>query len=183
MLRDGTHSGILANGRDGPGGYIWGSRVGYYVSVCKRCGSWCASPGECDRGYRELLKRRRAAQCREWNASRSHQVKAGKGRAVAFTREYQSRAGHCSFSAFSARFRAQQGLSPLVRSDAQYVRLSDIRGCLGEVVPASFGVLILRSWAMGHLLPVSQFWHGDTRKRHSSLPRQEGPSLFDGLGV
>lgn len=55
-----------------------------------------------------------ALRCRAWNADRAHQRAAGQARAATgFTHEHQEAAGHCSFAAFSARYRASQGLRPL----------------------------------------------------------------------
>ncbi len=54
----------------------------------------------------------RASQCRTWNATRAHQVAAGKAHAAQMTQDEPSAFGHAAFNAFSARFRAVQGLPP-----------------------------------------------------------------------
>jgi len=41
-----------------------------------------------------------AAQCRTWNATRTHQVAAGKARAAQMTQDERSAFGHAAFSAF-----------------------------------------------------------------------------------
>ena len=67
-------------------------------------------------------------QCRGWNADPAHQIAAGRARAARFTHEYQSEAGHTAFAAFSARWRASQGLPPLSADDARkYVTPEMIR--------------------------------------------------------
>ena len=70
----------------------------------------------------------RAAQCRTWNALRVHQVAAGRARAAQMTQEERRAFGHAAFSAFSARFRAVQGLPPLSAAAAQrYLTPHDVR--------------------------------------------------------
>jgi hypothetical protein len=111
----------------------------------------------------------RAAQCRNWNATRAHQVAAGKARAAQMTQEERSAFGHAAFSAFSARFRAVQGLPPLSTAAAQrYLTPRDIRR-LGLPLAPDLAETIHRAWCAGHLLPVSA-WLSD-----------ESPADPDGL--
>lgn len=91
-------------------------------------------------------------RCKAWNRDRDHQRRAGKGRASSFTSEYQSAAGHASFDAFSARFRAMIGGSPLTHRGAQYVRLQDI-GHFSLILTDEEKRYVLGRWA----------YHGDLR--------------------
>ena len=102
----------------------------------------------------------RAAQCRTWNALRAHQVAAGRARAAQMTLEERRAFGHAAFSAFSARFRAVQGLPPLsVDAAARYLTPQDIRR-LGLPLAPHVAETIHRAWCAGHLLPVSA-WLSD----------------------
>ncbi len=105
----------------------------------------------------------RAAQCRTWNALRVHQVAAGRARAAQMTLEERRAFGHAAFSAFSARFRAVQGLPPLSAAAAQrYLTPHDVRRLglpLAPITPP-LAETIHRAWCAGQLLPVSA-WLGD----------------------
>lgn len=83
-----------------------------------------------------FLSEYRRGQCVKWNRSHSHQVYAGL----------------CSWSAFSARWRASQGLMPLDRAACRkYVRPDDI--CLlGEKLPRAVSVVVWYCWSSG--IPV-----------------------------
>ncbi len=97
---------------------------------------------------------RRREQCRGFNADRAHQVAAGRVRAGEFTPAHQSQAGQASFSAFSARWRAEQGLPPLSVEDARrYVRPALIRRNGIPLEPA-LQQRIYRAWCAGYLFGV-----------------------------
>ena len=99
----------------------------------------------------------RAMQCREWNADHQHQVLAGQARAQQFTPEYQAAAGHASFAAFSARWRAQQGLCPLSVNDLlRYVTPADICA-LGDPLPPHLQDAMYIAWASGDPRDVYQW--------------------------
>jgi hypothetical protein len=88
-------------------------------------------------------------------------VAAGKARAAQFTTTSQSAAGHASFDAFSARWRACQRLSPLtVQAARRYITPEHIRGELGILLPTRLRVAVCRAWHAGELLPVAA-WLGD----------------------
>ena len=102
----------------------------------------------------------RAAQCRTWNATRTHQVAAGKARAAQMTQDERSAFGHAAFDAFSARFRAVQGLPPLSAGAARrYLTPRDIRR-LGMPLASHLAETIHRAWCAGQLFPVSA-WLSD----------------------
>ena len=68
-----------------------------------------------------------AAQCRQWNADHARQVMAG----------------HASWEAFSARWRAEQGLPPLsVEAVRRYLTLEHIRAGLGPPLPEALQATI-----------------------------------------
>lgn len=86
-----------------------------------------------------LATMRRAYQCRTWNADPDH----------------QRQAGHASFAAFSARWRASSGLVPLsAEAVRRYLTPEHVRGPLGALLPARLRGEIYRAWCAGHLLPV-----------------------------
>jgi hypothetical protein len=99
-----------------------------------------------------------AERCLAWNSDLAHQRLAGRARARQFTRDYQTQAGQCSFSAFSARWRAEQGLAPLsVEATERYVTIEDIRGPLGQPLPASARAAIYATWCTGRLVGVAEW--------------------------
>ena len=103
----------------------------------------------------------RAAQCRKWNATRTHQVAAGKARAAQMTQDERSAFGHAAFSAFSARFRAVQGLPPLSAAAAQrYLTPRDIRR-LGMPLAPPLAETIYCAWCSGQLFSVSAWLSDD----------------------
>lgn len=103
----------------------------------------------------------RAAQCRAWNATRGHQVAAGKARAAQMTQDERSAFGHAAFAAFSARFRAVQGLPPLSADAARrYLTPRDIRR-LGMPLAPHLAETIHRAWCAGQLFPVSAWLSDD----------------------
>jgi hypothetical protein len=89
---------------------------------------------------RRCLNRiRRVYRCARWNADHVHQVAAG----------------HASWDAFSARWRASGGLAPLsVNAARRYVTPEMIRGPLGMLLPERLRAEIHRTWCMGQLLGV-----------------------------
>ncbi len=92
----------------------------------------------------------RRAQCCAWNADRQHQVMAGRARAHAFTRDYQSAAGHASFAAFSARMRAGNGSPQLFpEAAAKYVAPEQIGSYVGPL-PSELQQIIHAAWAAGN---------------------------------
>ena len=104
----------------------------------------------------------RAMQCPEWNADHQHQVLAGQARAQQFTPDYQAAAGHASFDAFSARWRAQQGLCPLsVNHLLLYVAPSDICGPLGQWLSPHVQEAVYAAWAAGDPRSVDMLLHGE----------------------
>lgn len=104
---------------------------------------------------------RRVAQCQQWNTDASHQVLAGKARAAQFTPESQAAAGHASFEAFSARWRAAQGASPLfAEAVRKYVLPAMIRGPLGQPLPPDLQEEIWRAWCAGNPYGV-EVWFSD----------------------
>jgi hypothetical protein len=92
-----------------------------------------------------VSRARRVYQCQRWNADPTH----------------QSAAGQASFTAFSARWRAEQGLAPLtVEAARRYVVPEQIRGPVGALLPERFQQLIYRAWCAGLLLGV-EAWLSD----------------------
>ncbi len=82
---------------------------------------------------------RRVYQCARWNQDHAHQVAAG----------------HASWDAFSARWRASSGLAPLsVEAARRYVTPGMIRGPLGMLLPERLRVEIHRAWCVGQLFGV-----------------------------
>lgn len=89
---------------------------------------------------------RRIRQCQEWNADHGHQVAAGLA----------------SFDAFSARWRAAQGMSPLfVEAVRRYVLPAMIRGPLGQPLSAEQQEEIWRAWCAGNLQAVEAWFSDD----------------------
>ena len=98
----------------------------------------------------------RMDQCHCWNSDPDHQRVAGQARARQFTHEHQVEAGQQSFSAYSSRWRARQGLVPLSAEDAQkYVTIEEIRWPLGEPLPAALRAEIYQVWCSGRLVAVA----------------------------
>jgi hypothetical protein len=96
-----------------------------------------------------------------WNATRTHQVAAGKARAAQMTQEERSAFRRAAFLAFSARFRAVQGLPPLSAAAAQrYLTPRDIRR-LGLALAPHLAETIYRAWCAGQLFPVSAWLSDD----------------------
>jgi hypothetical protein len=109
----------------------------------------------------EIASDPRTAQCRAWNATRTHQVAAGKARAAQMTQDERSAFGRAAFSAFSARFRAVQGIPPLSAAAAQrYLTPRDIRR-LGMPLAPHLAESIHRAWCAGQLFPVSAWLSDD----------------------
>jgi hypothetical protein len=97
----------------------------------------------------------RTSRCQKWSAVHAHQVAAGKARTAQMTREERSVYGHATFDAFSARFRAQQGLPPLSAVTAlRYLTPEHIRR-VGMPLAPPLSETIYRAWCAGQLLPVS----------------------------
>jgi len=89
---------------------------------------------------------RRVHQCATWNADRAHQVAAG----------------HASWDAFSARWRASSGLPPLSMEAARrYVAPDLIRGPLGALLPTALREAVHRAWHAGLLVGVSAWLSDD----------------------
>lgn len=109
-----------------------------------------------------LAQLRRSTQCHIWNANRTHQIAAGKARAARFTPEHQSAAGHASFDAFSARWRAHQGLAPLVAEHVrQYVTPEIIGTTLGYRLALALQQTIWQAWCAGRLANVDAWLSDD----------------------
>jgi hypothetical protein len=97
----------------------------------------------CPRCLRHL---QRVYQCQRWNADPVH----------------QSAVGHASYTAFSARWRAGQGLAPLtVEAARRYVTQEHIRAELGILLPTRLQETIHRAWCAGVLLPVAAWLRDD----------------------
>ena len=93
-----------------------------------------------------------AEQCLDWNTDPAHQRLAAHARARQFTHASQAQAGHCSYAAFSARWRAGQGLAPLsVEAAVRYVTIEHIRGPLGQLLPAAVRAQVYEAWCTGRL--------------------------------
>jgi len=89
---------------------------------------------------------RRVYQCARWNEDRAHQVAAGQA----------------NWDAFSARWRAGQGLPPLsVEAARRYVTAEMIRGPVGALLPEALRAVVHRAWCAGLLVGVSA-WLADT---------------------
>ena len=99
----------------------------------------------------------RAEQCRAWNASRAHQVLAGKARAAGMTYEERAKGGYASSAKQGAIWRAQQGLAPRLVADAQLLTPEDIRSFSGQSLSHELRQRILRAWRAGVLLNVG-YW-------------------------
>ena len=126
--------------------------------------SWqCPNDPACPQRVQGACRRcrdhlRRMRQVEAWNADHAHQVLAGQARAQEFTSEYQQQAGHASFAAFSARWRAEQGLGPL---DAEAVRryvTPDMIRHLSRPVPPPLQQRIYRAWCAGYLYGVGRWF-------------------------
>jgi len=79
---------------------------------------------------------RRVYQCARWNQDHAHQVAAG----------------HASWDAFSARWRASSGLAPLtVDATRRYVTPEMICGPLGMLLSERLRAEIHRAWCVGQL--------------------------------
>jgi hypothetical protein len=88
----------------------------------------------------EQLRRR---QCRGWNADYAHQVMAGQA----------------TFAAFSARWRAEQGMAPLsAEAVRKYLRPELIRS-LGAPLPPALQARIYRAWSHSYLYGVLRWIH------------------------
>ncbi len=96
--------------------------------------------GATTRHCRACLDRiRRVYQCARWNRDPAHQIAAG----------------HASWDAFSARWRASGGLAPLsVHAAQRYVTPDMIRAPLGVLLPERLRVEIHRAWCVGQLFGV-----------------------------
>jgi len=96
----------------------------------------CATTWHCSRCLDRI---RRVYQCARWNQDHDHQVAAG----------------HASWDAFSARWRASGGLAPLsVDAARRYVTPDMIRGPLGMLLSERLRMEIHRAWCIGQLLGV-----------------------------
>lgn len=92
-----------------------------------------------------VAQMRRIYQCRKWNANPAH----------------QRAAGHASFSAFSARWRASSGMAPLTSDAARrYVTPEMIRGPVGMLIPERVRNAVYRAWCEGQTLSV-EAWLSD----------------------
>ena len=112
----------------------------------------------------------RMDQCNGWNSDPDHQRVAGQARARQFSHEHQVEAGHHAFSAYSARWRAGQGLPPLsVEAVVRYVTIEDIRGPLGQELPAVVRAEIYQAWCDGHRVSVAA-WLERASTREEQLP-------------
>jgi len=87
----------------------------------------------------------RVLQCRGWNADAEHQALAGRA----------------SWAAFSARWRAGQGLPPLSVEDARRYVSPDMIGHLGMPLPSELRAAIHRAWCAGQLLGVPAWLAND----------------------
>jgi len=97
-----------------------------------------------------LDRLRRVRQCATWNADHAHQVAAG----------------HASWDAFSARWRAGQGLPPLTSEAARrYVTPETIRGPVGTLLPAALRAAVHRAWCSGLRVGVAA-WLADAPPPH-----------------
>jgi hypothetical protein len=104
-----------------------------------------------------LATMRRVYRCKRWNADPAHQAMAG----------------HASFDAFSARWRASSGLAPLsAEAVRKYVTPDMIRGVLGLFLPAYFQQAIYRAWCAGQLLPVVAWLSDDPPQEPKGLCAQ-----------
>lgn len=101
--------------------------IGSHLRLCRETGAdgmpliggeVVANMGN-DSGRRGVVSSRLRERCRRFNAAHALQVAAGKARAAEFTLAHQARFGHVSFSAFSARWRAEQGMAPLSAGDVR----------------------------------------------------------------
>jgi hypothetical protein len=116
------------------------------------------SSEHCCAFHRRVL---RQLQCLGWNTDHDHQVLAGQARAQQFTPEYQQAAAFASWAAFSARWRASQGLGPLsAEAVRKYLTPEQIRGPLGLPLRPDLQATIYRAWRAGELRHVAA-WLGD----------------------
>jgi len=84
-------------------------------------------------------------QCARWNQDHAHQVAAG----------------HASWDAFSARWRASGGLPPLTADAARrYVTPNMLCGPLGTPLPEALRRTIHRAWCAGLLIGVEAWLSG-----------------------
>jgi len=100
---------------------------------------------------------RRVHQCATWNAGQVHQPAAG----------------HASWDAFSARWRAGQGLPPLsIGAARRYVTPEVIRAPVGALLPAALREAVHRAWSAGLLVGVSA-WLADAHPTEPDGPWAE----------
>jgi hypothetical protein len=124
-----------------------------------------------------LNTERRSAQCQQWNADASHQAMGGKARAAQFTSESQATAGHASFAAFSARWRAAQGAPPLfAEAVRRYVLPAMIRGPLGQPLSQELQETVWRAWCKGNPHGVEAWLSDDPPPDPDSLWAQRQPA-------
>ncbi len=118
-----------------------------------------------------------AERCRAWNANHAHQVSAGRAGAAEFTIEYQRRAGHAAWNAFSAKFRAQQGLAPLsAEAVCRYLAPKGI--CyLGSPLASAIRERIYRAWSADDLRYVPVWLCDEPPHDPHSLWAQRPPVL------
>ena len=125
-----------------------------------------------------VLRLRRSLQCQQWNAQTDHQRHAGQVRAQSFTSASQQIAGFASWAAFSARWRAEQGLPPLEASSVvRYVTPEMIRGPLGQPIGPALQQQVYAAWVAGHLYGVLEWL---TPEPPPDAPIPDG-GLFDGV--
>jgi hypothetical protein len=94
---------------------------------------------------------RRVDQCARWNHDHAHQTAAG----------------HATWDAFSARWRAGSGLAPLtVGAARRYVSPGMIRGPLGMLLSERLCLEIHRAWCVGQLLGVEAWLAEDGAPPH-----------------
>ncbi len=112
---------------------------------------------------------RRVCQCARWNRDPAHQIAAG----------------HASWDAFSARWRASGGLAPLsVHAARRYVTPEMIRGPLGMLLPERLRMEIHRAWCMGQLLGVEAWLADEGAPPHPDglwVPHAHVADAFDAL--
>jgi hypothetical protein len=129
---------------------------------CPACLAEAGAPwpvGATSRHCAEHLEQLRRRQCKGWNASRAHQVMAGQA----------------TFAAFSARWRAEQGMA-LLSAEAvrKYLRPELIRS-LGVPLSPELQVRIYWAWSHGYLYGVLRWIHEPAwaREVDAALDRAE----------
>lgn len=109
------------------------------------------------------LAARRQAMCRARDADPAHQRTAGIARGAGRTRADQSAAGHASQTAFSARWRAEQGLAPLSTAAVRRYLTPDLIKFLGQPLPMTVQQQIYDAWCAGDPRHVDDWVKSDPR--------------------